>query len=81
MTCREEILDAIHSLQTLHPGETFSVDDVLDVMHQRNTKYLDTTIRAQVVTKMCRNAAPGMGTRYPDLERVAPNRYRMAKTV
>ena len=78
MTCRDEILEVVQELQNVRPDGTFTVQEVLGAMHLRGTRYLDSTIRGYVVTKMCRNAPRSSATHYPDLERVATRVYRLA---
>jgi len=50
------------------------------MMRVNGTRYLATTIRGYVVTKMCRNAPKSSATHYQDLERVAPNTYRLIES-
>lgn len=77
MTCREEILIAAGQLKDRRLDGTFSVNEVLDLMRANGTRYLPATIKGYVVTKMCRNAPQSSATHYQDLERVAPNTYRL----
>ena len=81
MTCREEILVVAGQLKERRSDGTFSVAEVLELMHARGTTYLDTTIKSYVVTKMCSSAPKSSATHYPDLERVAANTYRLASAL
>ena len=80
MTCREEILVVAGQLMGRRADGTFSVAEVLELMHARGTRYLDTTIRSYVVTKMCRNAPKSSATHYADLERIDTNTYRLLQS-
>jgi hypothetical protein len=78
-TCRHEVLDAVHAI-VARKGPVFGVADVLGEMHARGTQYADSTIRTHVTSRMCANAPDHQAVTYPDLVRVGPGRYRLARS-
>ncbi|WP_083939130.1 DUF7669 domain-containing protein [Deinococcus apachensis] len=77
MSCREEILQVARLLSRRRPDRTFTADDVLTAMEDRQTKFLASTIWYHVTVVMCVNAVGRDAAKYKDLERVGRNRYRL----
>ena len=73
MTCRVEILQAIRALGT----PIFSVEDIVGYMLKAGTQYQISTIRNEVASRLCVNSPANHKSRYPDLERVSPGKYRL----
>ena len=78
MTARDEVLSAARQLSSASPDGTFTIDDVLALLHQRGTEYADSTIRTHVSSRMCANAPDHHAVVFRDLIRVDYGRYRLA---
>jgi hypothetical protein len=78
VTARQEILAAARSLAARSSDSTFTVEDVLNELHRRGTRYADGTIRTHVVSSMCADAPVNHAVVYSDLDRVGRGRYRLA---
>ena len=76
--CREEIVAAAKAMETSRKAD-FSPGEMIQYLRGRGTKYRDSTIRTHVVSRMCANAPDHHAVTYPDLERIAPGRYRLAR--
>jgi hypothetical protein len=77
MTCRDEILDCTRQI-TANKGENFfSIQDILDNMHQMHTRYEDSTIRTHITSRMCANAPQNHAVKYNDLERIGHGLYKL----
>lgn len=77
MTAREEILDAARRLSASSEDATFTIVEVLTLLHQDGTRYAESTLRTHITSRMCRNAADHHAVTYRDLERVVRGRYRL----
>ena len=77
LTCRDEILEAIHDILRRSGRHEFTVTDVLTEMSRRGTRYAESTIRTHVVSRMCSNAPDNHGMTFPDLTRVDRGTYRL----
>lgn len=76
MSCRDEILAAVHSL--LGPDKaTFTIDEVLHLMACRGIGYPATTIRTHISAIQCANAPKNHSVKYDDFVRVGPGLYRL----
>jgi hypothetical protein len=74
--CRDEVLAAAAHLQSLGQAD-FTPDEIVRYMSQQHSKYAVSTIQTHVVSLMCANAPKNHGTKYADLLRIAPGRYRL----
>lgn len=77
MTARDEVLNAAQHLASGSDDGTFTLGDVLALMHQRGTRYADSTIRTHVTSRMCANAPDHHAIVFSDLKRIEPGRYRL----
>ena len=77
MTARDEVLDTARQLASDSGDGTFTLGDVLTLMHQRGTRYADSTIRTQVTSRMCANSPDHHAVVFDDLIRVGSGRYRI----
>lgn len=76
MTAREEILEALPSIEARTADATFSPQDVVDELRRRGSMLAESTIRTHVVSRMCGDAPDHHDVVYDDLERVDHGRYR-----
>jgi hypothetical protein len=74
--CRDEILVAAAHLHSLGQAD-FTPDEIVRYMGQQHSRYAVSTIQTHVVSLMCANAPKNHGTKYADLLRTAPGRYRL----
>lgn len=79
MTARDEILAALPALRARLGSDVFSVDEVVNELARRGSRYRPSTIRTHVVSRMCRNAPAHHAVTYDDLERVGPGLYRQSR--
>lgn len=56
VTAREEILAAVPTVCARTGRESFTVQDVIDELRRRRTKYKPSTIRTHITSRMCANA-------------------------
>jgi hypothetical protein len=76
MTARDEILAALPAIRVRLGSDVFAVDDVVNELARRGSRYRPSTIRTHVVSRMCRNAPDHHAVTYEDLERVGLALYR-----
>jgi hypothetical protein len=77
MTCRDEILSCVRDLSRNKSDSYFTVQEVLDEMNRRGTKYEESTIRTHITSRMCKNAKKHHAVKFDDFERVAHGLYRL----
>ncbi|UQN05489.1 hypothetical protein [Deinococcus sp. QL22] len=77
MTCRDEILVTVNELVKDRTPKTFHLSELMDAMRAKNTRYLDSTIRTHVTSRMCQNTPKNHQTTYDDFERVGVGVYRL----
>ena len=77
MTCRDEILEAVHQVLLRTTGDAFTVQQIVDEMRARNTLYEESTIRTHVTSRMCTNAPDNHAVVHRDLERIDSGTYRL----
>jgi hypothetical protein len=78
LTAREEVLQAARRLAARSGGDgTFSAEDVVLAMKAAGTRFSESTIRTEVVSRMCSNAPDNHITTYDDLVRVDRGRYKL----
>ena len=77
LTCRDEILAAIRRLQSRHGRAAFRLDEIAQEVRAATNRYNESTIRTQVVSKLCKQAPVHHGTVYDDLDRVGRGLYRL----
>ena len=67
MTCRDEILDCFSSNEIIK--KKFSIEDIMQCMKKKKTKYTESTIRTHITSRMCDNAPDNHNTTYDDFIR------------
>jgi hypothetical protein len=77
VTCREEILIAVRTLETASKDRSFTIAEIVAELRRRGSRYSESTIRTHVASRMCVNAPEHHAVVYADLERIAPGRYRL----
>ena len=77
MSCRDEILDCVKRVTSQKASDEFTIQEVLDCMRTRGTRYSDSTIRTHITSRLCVNAPSHHAARYPDLERIGDGTYRL----
>jgi hypothetical protein len=77
MTARDEILDAIQELTSRSNDGSFTIGEVVALMHARGTQYAESTIRTHVSSRMCASAPDHHLIVFQDLTRIGPGRYRL----
>lgn len=75
-TCRDEILAAFDSLRSRNDRDEFELTEVVREVMASGTSYSESTIRTEVVSRMCVNAPANHAVRHPDLERTSRGMYR-----
>lgn len=78
MTCRDDVLAAMHSLARRHGRSVFKLEEIVQEVQSRGTSAKESTIRTHVVSAMCVNAPANHAVRYPDLIRVDRGMYKLA---
>lgn len=78
-TCREEILEAIRTLNARSGQDIFSVQEVIDELRRVGTRYTESTIRTHVTSRMCADAPDHHGRTYEDLQRLDRGLYRLRR--
>lgn len=76
MTARDEILAVLPAVRARNGRETFTPQDVIDELQRQGISYKPSTIRTQIVSRMCANAPDNHARTYDDLERVTDGQYR-----
>jgi hypothetical protein len=76
-TCRTEILAAIPALVARNGSEEFTMQEVVDELRRRGSRYAEATIRTHVGSRMCANARQNHGTVFSDVERLDHGVYRL----
>lgn len=76
MTCRDEILACFDALERDTGRSHFTPQEIIDRMMLDGTRCEATTIRTQIVSKLCVDAPANHAKRYPDLLRVDDGVYR-----
>lgn len=76
MTARREILQSLPAIRARTGSDLFTVQDVLDELARRGTRYAASTIRTHVASRMCADAPDHHARVYDDLERVDAGLYR-----
>jgi hypothetical protein len=77
MTARDEVLAAAKELAARTSDGTFTVEEILDHLRRRGSRYKPSTIRTHVTSRMCVNAPNHHAVTYRDLVRVGEGRYRL----
>jgi len=77
MTARNEILEAARLLSGRLGSGAFTVQQVVDELRRRGSRYAESTIRAHVTSRMCVDAPDHHAKVYNDLVRVEPGRYQL----
>jgi hypothetical protein len=76
MTAREEILRALPRLRGRLGRDDFTPAEMIDELRRAGSTYADSTIRTEVVSRLCSNAPDNHAVVFNDLERVGHGRYR-----
>ena len=77
MSCREEILSSIPVVKSIAGTDSFSIKQVMRLMQDRGTSYAPSTIRTEIVSRMCANAPRNHVVTYRDIVRVGRGTYRL----
>jgi hypothetical protein len=78
LSCRAAVLAGLDRLERRGESDDFSVAELLSAAQAAGASHSEATIRTHITSIMCVNAPTNHAVRYPDLERVAPGRYRRA---
>jgi hypothetical protein len=76
VTARDEILAALPAVRVRNGADDFTVDDVIRELRVRGSRYLESTIRTHVTSRMCVDSPGNHAVTYDDLERIATGIYR-----
>ena len=79
MTCREEILTCVEELAQRTGEDDFTVQEIVDCMRKKDTRYKESTIKTHITSRLCANAPDHHGATYNDLERIDRGTYRLLK--
>ena len=74
-TCRDEILECAHAVAGR--SGTFTIQDIINCMEKRGSRYKESTIRTHITSRMCSNAPDSHAVTYRDLERTERGNYRL----
>lgn len=77
MACREEILDCVTKLVNQRGINQFTVEEVVKIMADNETRYKVSTIRTHITSRMCKNAPQNHQVKYQDFERIDHGLYRL----
>ncbi|HWO78756.1 MAG TPA: hypothetical protein VNM69_23095 [Bacillus sp. (in: firmicutes)] len=78
-TCREEILQAIHSIINAKKKNEFTVKEVIQLLVKNNTVYKEGTIRTHITSRCCTNSPKNHQVVYSHFERIKPGLYKLVK--
>lgn len=76
MTCRDEILEVAVELARASSTGEFTLEDVVEHMNRRGTRYAEQTIRTHVTSRLCANAPDHHAVTYDDFIRTDKGTYR-----
>lgn len=76
-TCREELLEAVKEIIGSKGINEFTIDEAINFMKQRSTKFKESTIRTHITSRCCKNAPDNHGVVYEDYLRVGHGVYRL----
>lgn len=79
MTCRDEVLVTAHELSHRSSTGEFALANIVKFMEKRGTRYKESTIRTEVVSRMCANSPDHHVVTYSDLERTDRATYRLKR--
>ena len=74
---RQEILMAAHKLAGRSPDGSFTLMEIVAEMRRSGSRYVESTVRTHVTSRMCADSPDHHGTTYDDLERLDRGRYRL----
>ena len=77
MTCRDEILQVARKIVLEKGQNEFTILDIIDGMRRNNSRYEDSTIRTNVVSRLCANAPKNHAVKFDDFERIDHGIYRL----
>lgn len=80
MTCREEIIRCANEIVSRKGRNEFTILEVVDCMHQKHTRYTESTIRTHISSKLCISAPQNHAKVYSDFERLDHGLYRWRST-
>jgi hypothetical protein len=75
VTCRDEVLAAAAAIVSTRGENALHVQEIVEYLKRRDTRYAESTIRTHVVARCCRNAPRNFAVTYDDFERVGRGRY------
>lgn len=76
MSCRDEILKCVSDILQQTGKEEFTVQEVINCMRRKLSKYKESTIRTHISSRLCANAPDHHAVTYDDLERTERRTYR-----
>jgi len=79
MTCRNEILKCVKEILNQKSNNEFTIQEVIDCMRSKGTKYKESGIRTHVTSRLCSNAPDNHAVTYPDFVRTDRGIYRLNK--
>ena len=79
MTCRKEILKCVHELIDKTGSQDFTIQDIIDCMEYKGSRYKASTIRTHISSRMCINAPDHHAVPYNDFKRTERGTYRLQK--
>jgi len=77
MSCRDEVLEMVRTLTAHRSPKTFTIQEVIDGLRDKGTKYSENTIRTHVSSRMCVTAPPHHKSRYRDFQWVSRGLYKV----
>ena len=77
MTCRDEILKCVHELIRETGSKDFTIQDIINRMKNKGSRYEASTIRTHICSRMCKNAPDHHAVTYNDFRRTERGTYRL----
>ena len=75
MTCRDEILEVVRTWG----DRSFTIEEVVDALRAKKTRFTDATIRTEIGSRMRAGAPKHHAVVYDDFERLKHGLYRLRK--
>jgi hypothetical protein len=77
LTCREEVLEAVHAVVREKGRNVFTADEIVNRLRDSGSAFAESTIRTHVTSRCCRNALKNYVVTYQDFERIKRGIYRL----
>jgi hypothetical protein len=78
-SCRDEIIEAIASLERRSRQRAFPLHEIVSEVIDRGSGYQPSTIRTEITSRMCAQAPKNHGVVYADLDRVDRGKYAIRR--